>query len=1097
MVARLLEAKATSGHHGTGLVHQWIEAQAARTPEAIAVTSPTESISYRKLNGRANRLAHQLQPLGVCPESLVALCTSRSVSMVVGLLAVLKAGGAYVPLDPAYPSERLAFMLEDSGSTIVLTERNLRGKLPGGEAHVLTLDSEPGDLDIEDDRKPAAATIRDNLAYVIYTSGSTGKPKGVQVTHGSLANLLQSMRALLGISARDAMLAVTTLSFDIAALEILLPLIVGARVDLVAREIAADGERLIRRVNGPGITFLQATPATWRLLIDAGWRGKPGLVILCGGEALPRALADRLLDKGEVLWNLYGPTETTIWSSAWRVEGGELPICVGRPISGTRLYVLDKWLRPVPVGVTGELYIGGVGLARGYWKRPGLTADRFIPDPFDSGGGRLYRTSDLARWLPDGTLECLGRLDHQVKIRGFRVELGEIEAVLSEHPAVSQAVVAARPDTSGDLGLFAYVVLRESHDADLDADLRSWISGRLPEYMVPASFLAVGALPLTPNGKIDRKALPEPGRRRMAEDALDLPPRGPIEEALAGICAELLGVDRVGVHDNFFELGGHSLLASQFLARVRHTFDVEVPLKDFIDEASVARLAWLVEDALSNGRDARIPPLERAQRNGPLPASFAQQRLWFLDQLEPGQVSYNIPAAVRLMGRLDVPALERAFREIVHRHEVLRTRFESREGVPHQVIAPSLEVHLEVEDLRDLPEQDRQIEAMRRVTTEARRPFDLAQGPLIRMALVRLGEEEHIVLVTMHHIVSDGWSIGILIREVSALYEAYRKGESSPLEEPPVQYADYAVWQRGWLEGEVLQAQIDYWTSRLAGLSPLELLTDRPRSAGQARGGAVRTAVLPRAVLEKARGLSQNNAATLYMTLLAVFQVLLYRYSGQDNFGVGSPIAGRMRSELEGLIGFFVNTLVMRAELAGNPSFRDLLSRVRQSALDAYTHQDLPFEKLVGVLHPKREASRTPLFQVMFALQNAPLPPLRSPELVLTPLEPASVIAKFDLTLFPMETAEGLSLTMEYNTHLFEAATIDRMLGHFQTLLEGAIANPSEPIDTLPMMSPVEQRMLARWNASPASETAAELDELAETDLDALLGALEGRLDSR
>ncbi len=1098
MVARLLEAKAGPRHHGTGLVHQWIEIQAAGTPEAIAVSSPTESISFRALNGRANRLAHQLQHLGAGPESLIALCTSRSVSMVVGLLAVLKAGGAYVPLDPAYPSDRLAFMLKDSGSNIVLTERNLRGKLPLGEAHVIALDTERSDLDIEDDTNTGAATTRDHLAYVIYTSGSTGKPKGVQVTHGGLANLLQSMRALLGISAHDAMLAVTTLSFDIAALEILLPLIVGARVDLVAREIAADGERLIRRVNSPGITFVQATPATWRLLLDAGWRGKPRLVMLCGGEALPRPLADRLLDKGEMLWNLYGPTETTIWSSAWRVEGGELPICVGRPIAGTRLYVLDKWLRPVPVGVTGELYIGGIGLARGYWNRPGLTADRFIPDPFDSaGGGRLYRTSDLARWRPDGTLECLGRLDHQVKIRGFRVELGEIEAVLSEHPSVSQAAVAARPDGSGELGLFAYVVLRGGHDAGLDASLRSWISSRLPEYMVPASFLALGALPLTPNGKIDRKALPEPGRRRIAEGELDLPPRGPVEEALAGICAELLGIDLVGVHHNFFELGGHSLLASQILARVRHTFDVDVPLKEFIEEATVARLARLVEEALSNGTVGRRPPLARAQRNGPLPASFAQQRLWFLDQLEPGQASYNIPAAVRLLGRLDVPALERAFREIVRRHEVLRTRFESREGVPHQVIAPSLEIHLEIDDLSALAEEDGQTEAMRRVTMEAGRPFDLAQGPLIRTGLVRLGREEHIVLVTMHHIVSDGWSIGILIREVSALYEAFRKGEPSPLDEPPVQYADYAVWQRGWLEGEVLQAQIDYWTSRLAGLSPLELPTDRPRSVGHARGGAVRTAVLPRAVLEKARGLSQNNGATLYMTLLAVFQVLLYRYSGQDSFGVGSPIAGRTRSELEGLIGFFVNTLVMRADLSGNPSFQGLLSRVRQSAIEAYTHQDLPFEKLVGVLHPKREANRTPLFQVMFALQNAPLPPLRSPELELTPLEPANVIAKFDLTLYAMETAEGLGLTMEYNTHLFEAATIDRMLGHFQTLLEGAITNPSDPIDALPMMSAVEQRMLARWNASPAGETAAELDGLAEADLDALLGDLEGRLGPR
>ena len=703
----------------------------------------------------------------------------------------------------------------------------------------------------------------------------------------------------------------------------------------------------------------------------------------------------------------------------------------------------------------------------------------------------------MARWRPDGSLECLGRLDHQVKIRGFRVELGEIETILAAHPAVSQAVVAARPDGSGELGLLAYVVLREGHDVDLDADLRSWLSSRLPDYMVPSSFLALAALPLTLNGKVDRKALPEPERHRAAESELDLLPRGPVEEALAGICAELLGLDRVGVHHNFFELGGHSLLASQILARVRHTFDVDVPLKEFIEEATVARLARLVEDALSNGTVAQRPPLQRVARNGPLPASFAQQRLWFLDQLEPGRASYNIPAAVRLQGRLDIPALERAFREIVRRHEVLRTRFESREGVPHQVIAPSLEIHLEVQDLSALGEEERKIEALRLVAAEASEPFDLSQGPLIRTGLLRLADEEHIVLVTVHHIVSDGWSIGILIHEISTLYDAFRAGKTSPLEERPVQYADFAVWQRSWLEGEVLQAQIDYWTSRLAGLSPLELPTDRPRSAGGERGGAVRTTVLPREVLEKARSLSQNNGATLYMTLLAVFQVLLYRYSGQDGFGVGTPIAGRSRSELEGLVGLFVNTLVMRADLSGNPSFQDQLARVRRSAIEAYSHQDLPFERLVSALQPKREVSRTPLFQVMFALQNAPLPPLQSPELVLTPLEPSNVIAKFDLTLYASETTGGLSLMMEYNTHLFDAATIDRMLGHFRTLLEEAIANPLQPIDSLPLMSTVEQQMLTRWNASSASETTEELDKLAEADLDALLVDLEDRLDSR
>ena len=563
---------------------------------------------------------------------------------VVGLLAILKAGGAYVPLDPAYPAERIAFMLQDAQVSVLLTEERLRDQLPGGEARILCLDSESQTSDQESATNLDGGAGAGNLAYVIYTSGSTGKPKGVQITHGALANLLQSMRRLLSINERDALLAVTTLSFDIAALEIFLPLIVGARVELIERDVAADGARLADRLNDPGITFLQATPATWRLLLEAGWQGQPTLTMLCGGEALSRALADRLLDKGAALWNVYGPTETTIWSSAWRVEAGETPISIGRPIANTQFYVLDKRLRAVPVGVIGELYIGGSGLARGYRNRAALTAERFIPDPFGTTpGGRLYWSGDLARWRADGTLECLGRVDHQVKIRGFRVELGEIEAALARHPGVREAAVAARADASGEMSLAAYIVVRDGAEASSAADLRRWLQSLLPDYMVPSAFVSLEALPLTPNGKVDRQALPDPGQARLTAGADFVPPRGPVEVALAEICSELLGARQIGAHDSFFEHGGHSLMAIQLLARVRRTFDVEVPLDDFLGEPTISRLARAVERALAEGEAAQVSPLVRVPRDGPLPASFPQQRLWFLDQLEPGRASYQHP----------------------------------------------------------------------------------------------------------------------------------------------------------------------------------------------------------------------------------------------------------------------------------------------------------------------------------------------------------------------------------------------------------------------------------------------------------------------
>ncbi|MHB1558888.1 MAG: amino acid adenylation domain-containing protein [Isosphaeraceae bacterium] len=1093
LVGRLLREKAAARESGPGLVHRWFEAQAADSPDATAVADGVRALSYRELNEGANRLARHLRALDIGPEALVGVCASRTPDMLVALLGILKSGGAYVPLDPVYPADRLAYMLGDSGAAVVVTEDALVGMIPAGQSRVVRLDADRGAIEREDPTNLDDSAGPLNLAYVIYTSGSTGRPKGVQVPHRAMANLLASMRGLLEFKADDALLAVTTLSFDIAALELFLPIVAGGRIELVERDVAGDGKRLIERLEAPDVTFLQATPATWRMLLEAGWSGKPGLTMLCGGEGMPRALADRLLDKGDAAWNLYGPTETTVWSSGWRVEAGEGPISIGRPIAETRFHVLDPRLRPVPLGVTGELYIGGLGLARGYLGRAALTAERFIPDPLGKEpGARLYRTGDLARWRSDGTLECLGRVDHQVKIRGFRVELGEIESALSSHPMVHEAAVAARPDTTGELSLAAYIIPRaEAGGSPSSADLRRWLAGRLPEYMVPSAFVVLEEMPRTPNGKLDRNALPDPARARLAEGGDFIPPRGPVEEALAEVWSELLGGGRIGAHDNFFERGGHSLMAIQLLARIRGLFDVEAPLKDFIEEPTLSRLARLVEAGLADGDAPPAPPIARVDRGGPIPASFAQQRLWFLDQLAPGSPAYNIPTAVRLEGKLDVEALRLALDEIVRRHEILRTRFLDEGGVPRQVIAETMELPLEVEDLSGLPEPDRHDRALARIREEAARPFDLARGPLVRAGLIRLGEREHVVQVTMHHIVSDGWSLGVLIREVSALYESFHHGEPSPLPEPAIQYADYAAWQRGWLESEVLSEQLNYWSEQLTGVAMLALPTDRPRPARPSGRGGERTATVPRATLDALRTIGRVEGATLFMTLLAAFQVLLHRYSGQEDIAVGSPIAGRTRHELEGLIGFFVNTLVLRGDLSGDPGFRDMLGRVRRAAIGAYAHQDLPFEKLVTVMRPNRDSGRSPLFQVMFALQNAPLPSLRSPKMALTPLSAPSGMSKFELTLFASEVLEGLNLTIEYDSDLFEPATVDRMLAHYCILLEGIVAQPDLAVGALPMLTDEERRsMLDGWNASGLDDLPAGFDATDDAELDALLDQL-------
>ena len=1097
LLARLLKDKGTSkpAKPADLSVHRLVEAQAARTPDAAALVFEGATTTYSDLNERANRLARHLRTLGVGPDVLVGLCAERSPRMLVGLLAILKAGGAYVPIDPTYPSDRVRFMIEDARVAVLVTEATLVDSLPTGDALVLTLDAPTWE-----DENPAnldGLTAPHALAYVIYTSGSTGKPKGVQIPHGALTNFLQSFRQTLGIEASDVLLAVTTLSFDIAGLELWLPLIVGARIELASREGAADGIHLVTRIAECGVTFLQATPATWRLLLETGWQGNDRLTMLCGGEALPRSLADRLLPKGKALWNLYGPTETTIWSSVWQVEPGDGPILIGRPIAQTQLYVLDARFRPVPVGVAGELYIGGAGLARGYLDRPGLTADRFLPDPVGQGAGaRVYRTGDLARWHADGTLECLGRVDHQVKIRGFRVELGEVEAALATHSQVQDVVAVAREDATGEQALVAYLIPRPGPSPTV-VDLRRAISAGLPDYMIPAAFVLLDEFPLTPNGKVDRNALPAPDAGRAAPAGVYVPPRNAIEEAVAVAFGDVLGRDRIGARDDFFDLGGHSLMAAQLLARLRDAFHVEIPLKDLFENSNVAALAHRVEDALRAQRGEAVPPIGKADRSAPLPASFAQQRLWFLDQLEPNQAMYNLPVAVRLRGELDHEALRKSFDELAGRHESLRTTFAAVDGQPIQVIAPELSIDLPLDDLTHLPEVEREAEALRRLKDEARRPFDLAVGPLIRVALVKLADAEHVAIVNIHHVIADGWSIGVLVRDIAALYDAYSHGEASRLPALAIQYADYAAWQRGWLTGEALKKQLDFWTEQLAGLPNLEIPTDFPRPAIRTGRGGGAVAVVPPEVLTRIKELGRTEGATPFMALLGAFQVLLARYSGQEDVAIGSPIAGRTRLEMEDLIGFFANTIVFRGDLTGDPSFRTVLRRCKDAVLAAVAYQDMPFDQLVTALRPIRDTSRTPLFQVMFALQNAPMPPLESPEMAMTPINVTSDSARADLTMFALELEDGLHASFEYDAALFKPSTVERMLRHWQALLDAVVAEPDAPISTLPMLSEAERcEMLQQWNSNPAEEEETDLDNLSEAELDAMLAELESGTDA-
>jgi len=1073
--ARVLAfSRSTSADYsGLPLVHTQFAAQAAKTPDRVALRYRGSEMTYTELERRASVVARELGSRGVGPESLIGVCLERSFEMVIALLGVLKAGGAYVPLDPDYPAGRLAHMARNSVAGFLLVSSKTRARLPEVKAELIdiaelleqTADYASVDVGREMDAE--------NPCYVLFTSGSTGEPKGVVITHGGLRNHMAWIQQQFQFVPQDRLLQKTVFSFDASVWEFYAPLLTGGCLVIAEPGGHQDADYMFRCIKEEHITLLQLVPTQLRMLLAAGGLAECSSLtkVFLGGEACDGQLVRDFYSQAPWarLYNLYGPTEATI-DTTWHecsatCKSAYAPI--GLPVTNFQAFVLDPRMQPVPAGFAGELFIGGPGLARGYLNRPEYTAEKFVPDPFEqSAGARLYRTGDHAKWREDGTLDFIGRVDHQVKIRGFRIELGEIEAALREHPGIESSVVLAREDAPGERRLVAYIVSARNVPS-LD-EIRDFLKARLPEYMVPGALIPLDSLPLTANGKIDRKSLPQPAQT-VAPNLGPVTFHTPVAEILCGIWARLLHLDHIDVEDNFFDLGGHSLIATQVISQIKKVFNVEVRLRQLFDGPTVTSLAQIVEVQLRAAKADEAPPLVPVAREGGLPLSFAQQRMWFINQLEPGNSAYNIASGVRMSGALNVQALRRTVEELVRRHESLRTSFPETESEPFQHILPAAEAlqkqYLYETSLKGLQEWEQEAELRRLAQTAALKPFDLANGPLLRATLVELNQDEHVLLTSMHHIVSDGWSLGVMVREVAALYECFVRNKPSPLPDLPVQYADYAVWQRQWLQGPVLDKLVRYWRGRLEGIPVLNLPADHLRSAKMDHRAGNFMVRFDREQVRKLEQLSRQEGVTLFMVLLAAFQIVLSRWSGQDEITVGTDIANRLHAELEDLLGFFVNQLALRTDLSGNPSLRELLQQVRENCLGAYAHQDLPFERLVEELNPRRSLNTSPIFQVKLLLQNLPKTPEPIAGVRLTPLPPIHSNAQFDLLVNVFEEGECLTADCIYAAELFEAGTIQRLLGHWEHVLEQMAQSSSLHIQNIEILREAERhQLLMEWN---------------------------------
>ncbi len=1048
------------------LAHQWFEAQAGRTPGRCAVSDSRSSLTYAQLDARANQLAHVLRARGIGRGALVGIAVSRSCDLPVVVLGVLKSGAGYVPLDPAFPPARLQLMAADAAIVTVIVDTDLPRGLENFERTIRMgeLDAVSSQAPERDVRLDATA---DSPAYVIYTSGSTGTPKGVVVPHATTANFLHAMQLQPGIEEDDVLVAVTTLSFDIAFFELMLPLSVGAQIVVTERETVQDGQALRALIEERGISYMQATPAGWRLLLDAGFQGSPRFTAISGGEPLAPDLARALLDRCARVFNGYGPTETTVYSTMWEVVAPEQGITIGRPVANTRIEVRDEHGGLALQGVPGELWIAGAGVASGYLERPELTRERFID--VTAGNGecmRMYRSGDRGRWRNDGLLQHLGRLDFQLKVRGFRIEPGEIEAALSQASGVLRTVLVAREDRPGDVRLVAYFVA-EAGRSIRSSDLQQHLRQTLPDYLLPQHFVELAALPLLPNGKLDRQALPAPEAPLTAARE-QVRPRDELETAVHAAFEAVLAKPGLSIHDDFFELGGHSLLAAELTARLGREFGLRLPLRTLFAAPNPAALTTSIRAQLE-AVAPKLPALSTIPRQpdqSSAPLSLQQQRMLFLEDLHPGRTVHHTPSGHRLAGALDQGAFERAWQEMIRRQPSLRTAFVMTGEFAEQRIVDELPFALfPADDLSLLPPPEQEAELERRLASLIAEPFDLSRPPLFRACMFKLADEAHVLGFVAHHLIWDGGSFDLLFRELGTLYSACRRGQPVPLPALTRSYVDYAVWQRAHMQGAELAEQVRHWKARLEGaLEPLQLPTDKPRPpAMSGRAGTVWLR-LEQSLVGAARALAQRSQATLFQLLLAIYAVLLQRLSGQRDLIIATPVRGRDAEGLDDIIGFFVNALPLRISLDPLCSFSAALTHAREAVLDAFLHPDIPLEHLVHALGLPRDESRTPLYQAFFSYQDARARALDWGGLAQQPIDLAPPAVAEDLALWFIESNEGLTAGLTYNADIFEHATIERHGERLLGLLRAALADPSQALARLPLLTATEHAQLASWN---------------------------------
>ncbi len=1068
-------------------VESLVAAQVARTPQAVAVISGDTQLTYSELEGRANAVAHALLRCGVGPGQLVGMACGRNEHLLVGMLGILKTGAGYVPLDPAFPADRLAYMQEDAGLGWIVADRSVVGALAPGQVSMLWVD----DL-TPVDHSPLAQTDAGAPAYVIYTSGSTGKPKGVVVPQRAVVNFLATMSREPGLTASDRLVAVTTSSFDIAVLELFLPLTLGAQVILAGRDTVLDGMALAALIERHQATVMQATPSGWRLLLDGGWAGRPGFKALVGGEGLPEELALQLMERTGELWNMYGPTETTVWSTCWRVQPGRRAISIGTPIANTEVHVLDEQMQACPIGVAGEIYIGGDGVASGYLHRPELTAERFVPHP-RRPADRIYRTGDLGRWCNDGLLEHLGRLDFQVKVRGYRIELGEIESALKTHGSVDQVVVVAREDRPGDVRLVGYVV---SRGAQAPAEvLRDHLRQSLPEYMVPQHVVQLDRLPLTPNGKIDRKSLPAPDAGETPSRAERVAPRTETEAQVLAAMEEVLSLPGMGIHDDFFVMGGHSLLAARLVSRLGRQFEMNLPLRTLFEAATTEKLARSI-DATQGADAAPVQRIKAQADQGSAPLTVMQERIRFMEELHPDRTVYNTPSAHRLKGPMDADAFERAIQAMIARQPSLRTAIERGASGYLQRVQASLTWHLPRQDLRQLADTERHDELMRRMQRIIDQPIDITQAPLFHSALFRLGEEEHVFLFVPHHIVWDGWSFDILYEEMAALYPATLAGSKPALALLEVSYVDFAQWHQQWMGSDEFRRQVQFWKKRFDAVeTPAAIPTDRPRQAGMTGTGAVEWVHVDKNLTEQLRAIGRRFDATLNMLTMAVYAGMLRQTVGGSAIVMGIPVRGRLAAEVEPVMGFFNNLLPIHLGLDLDMTLSACVAWVKSQLLDLFANQEVPFERLAQEREIASMAQKSGLYQALFSFQDA-----RDRPRHWGPLRHESVLvmqkgATEDFGLWLMEVPGGLEGGVNYNADLFERQTSELFRDRYVALLGRAAAQPEATLRQLlesagpdldrfnawvsrgrpPVAAGAARQPVARRGKSPAEATLAAL----------------------